>query len=422
MARIRRLITGDGERVSVLVDRSGMPLYDPNLFITRSVRNANKSVSYADAHLRAILSLIAWEKDFGIDLKVRFRSGELLTDLEVESLTNFLSLTQETVEKIQRGAKLLPKAYKFKSSEVAYSAIGYVAEYLGYLVKAHSPSPSRAEDATEFTALLKKRRAKTKTHLNEFKDKALTEEELLAVWDALRVDSPNNPWPRSEAVRLRNAIMFLVLYETGIRRGELGNIRIGDVDFRTYSLKIRRRQNSLSDPRARQPNVKTRERTIPLTEGLCRHLEEYVGNHRRCNVVARRHDILFVSHQGSTLGQPLAVDSINYVFRCLQKAVPGLSDIHPHRLRHHANYELSQIIDEQFKGRPPEERQKADEQLRAQMMGWSPTGTQQARYNQRYIQEKVHEATRNRNAKFSSEERRNVLNRIFDDKPLGEDE
>ncbi|EHJ04231.1 tyrosine-type recombinase/integrase [Marinobacter manganoxydans] len=263
-------------------------------------------------------------------------------------------------------------------------------------------------------------RAKTKTHLNEFEDKALTEEELAAVWDALRVDSPNNPWPRLEAVRVRNAIMFLVLYETGIRRGELGNIRVSDVNFRTHTLKIRRRQNSKSDPRTRQPNVKTRERGLPISEELSGHIEAYVLNERRCNRAARKHDILFVSHQGATLGHPLAMDSINYVFRCLQATVPALSGIHPHRLRHHANYEITLTIDEKYKGRPPEERQKADQQIRSQIMGWSPTGTQQARYNKRYTQEKVEEATSNRNEKFSSDERRRVLNTFLDNQPSGE--
>ena len=403
MTRIRRLITADGERVSVLVDQFGMPLFDPNLFVTRSVRNASKSVSYVEAHLRAILSVMAWEKDSGMDLKNRFRSGELLNELELESLTSFLSYKHETVEKLLNGVKLLPKAYKYKSSEVTYSAIGYVADYLDYLIKTHSPDPDRAQAASEFKALIKKRRVKTRTHLNEFEDKAMTEEEESLVWDAIEPNSRNNPWPRSEVVRVRNAIMFLVLYETGIRRGELGNIRIDDIDFRTRILKIRRRQNSRSDPRVRQPNVKTRERSLPLSEDLSAQIEDYVATHRRCNKVARsQHDILFVSHQGKSLGQPLAVDSVNYVFRSLKKSIPALSDMHPHRLRHHANYILSVTLDETLKHLPPEERQRADEQIRSQMMGWSATGSQQGRYNKRYVQQMVREATERRNEKFSS--------------------
>jgi integrase len=403
MTGIRRLITADGERISVLVDHFGMPFYDPNLFVTRNVRNASKSVSYVESHLRAIISVMAWEKDSGIDLKDRFSSGELLSELELESLTDFLSYRHETVEKLLDGVKLLPKAYKYKSSEVTYSTVGYVADYLDYLIKTHSPHPDRARTASEFKALIKKRRVRTRTHLNELEDKAMTEEEEFFVWDALDPNSPNNPWPRSEAVRVRNAIMFLVLYETGIRRGELGNVRIDDIDFRTRTLKIRRRQNSRSDPRVRQPNVKTRERSIPLSEDLSAQIEDYIATHRRCNKVARsQHNILFVSHQGKSMGQPLAVDSVNYVFRSLKKSIPALSEMHPHRLRHHANYLLSVTLDEAFKDLPLEERQKVDEQLRSQMFGWSSTGSQQGRYNKRYIQQMVREAMEKRNEKFSS--------------------
>jgi len=420
MTKIKRLIMDDGERLSVLVDCSGMPLFDPNLFVTRTVRNAGLSISSIEAHLRAIQSLMAWERDFNIDVTRRFSSGGLLEELEIESLLYFLSLTQETIRKVQRGVKLLPGAYKYKDSEVTYATIGYAAEYLGYLIKGYSPDPGRAVHAEDMVSIIKRRRVKQKTHLNDFEDKALTEEEEATVLDALDPDSPSNPWSRSEAVRWRNAVMFLVLKETGIRRGELANIRIPDIDFRSRYLHVKRRHHSKSDPRVAQPNVKTRERKIALSEALCGAIEDYVNTHRRCNKVARQHDILFVSHQGKTLGRPIALVTINYVFRCLQKAAPALSGLHPHRLRHHANYDFSRALDEAYAGKSAEERQKADEQLRSKKFGWSPTGTEQTRYNQRYIQEKVDEATDLRNAKFTSVEQKELLHKLSKQQSGGE--
>jgi integrase len=415
MWQIRRVKFEDGERYVMLTDRVGMPLYEPNLFVTNEFRNSGKSVSTMEAVLRSIQSFLAWEQDQGIDVIERFKAGEFLAEVEIEALTSFLSYRQDTADKILAGAKLVPSAYRYKNSMSVATAVAYVAEYLGFLFKNFSPHQDKSRLANEFVLIIKKRKPKVRSYLNELEDKALTPEELDAIKDVIQVDSPKNVWKGSETQRLRNLIMYYILFETGIRRGELANLRVSDIEFAKRALKIRRRQHSKSDPRVEQPNVKTRERTIPLSEGLISAIYAYLVEHRNKSNKARLHDILFVSHHPRNEGQPLSLSAINKVFQTLQERVPALSNLHPHRLRHHANYELSLVLDEKFKNMSSEDKAKMDAQVRSPFMGWSPTGGQQARYNKRFIMEEVEDMQRRREEQFGRKENSDILRKKLDE-------
>jgi hypothetical protein len=85
---IRLVVLDDGERMSLLVDKSGMPIYFPALFITTQVRNAGRSANTISAHLGAIKRLYAWAHVNGIDLEQRLSSRSYLTDPELESLSS----------------------------------------------------------------------------------------------------------------------------------------------------------------------------------------------------------------------------------------------------------------------------------------------------------------------------------------------
>src|SRR5690606_36106760 len=98
-------------------------------------------------------------------------------------------------------------------------------------------------------------------------ERYLDETVLEAVEQALKPGSECNP-AKDYAVQVRNALMFMVLRLTGLRRGELLSLKVDDIDFAKNTLRVVRRPDSKGDARAQQPVVKTRQRTIPLVPEL----------------------------------------------------------------------------------------------------------------------------------------------------------
>ncbi|WP_374762262.1 tyrosine-type recombinase/integrase [Massilia scottii] len=92
--------------------------------------------------------------------------------------------------------------------------------------------------------------------------------------------SPDNPWHGNFA-RERNFLLIQWLEALGIRRGELLGIRISDIDFRNNTVQILRRADDPSDPRRYQPNAKTLDRVLPLSDGLVQMTQNYIINIRR---------------------------------------------------------------------------------------------------------------------------------------------
>jgi len=86
-------------------------------------------------------------------------------------------------------------------------------------------------------------------------------------------DSPDNPY-LSPGVRKRNALMFELMYETGMRAAEVLALQIGDVDFLVGTVKVVRRHDNPDDTRKRQPVPKTLERDIPINLPLARRVRE----------------------------------------------------------------------------------------------------------------------------------------------------
>jgi len=86
----------------------------------------------------------------------------------------------------------------------------------------------------------------------------------------VRTDNPENPFRRS--VRLRNQVMFDIMYETGARGGEVLGLQIQDIDWSRSVLKIIRRHDDVNDSRKHQPLAKTEEGEVYITETLAKDL------------------------------------------------------------------------------------------------------------------------------------------------------
>lgn len=126
--------------------------------------------------------------------------------------------------------------------------------------------------------------------------------------------------------RLRDHLIILLLYQTGMRVGELANLRLGDVDFDAEEISI---QKSKRHPEGRK---------VPLVDNVTRtKLKYYIGNRKG------KKNPLFLSNKGMALSK-----------RQIQRVVSDNARVagidkercHSHVLRHtHAVHALKSGID-----------------------------------------------------------------------------
>ena len=86
--RVHTIVTPAGERLPLLLDRAtGVPLFDPTVYVLTEVRARNRAANTIQQHLVAIECLLLFCRADGIEINERIRSGELLTISELDGLT-----------------------------------------------------------------------------------------------------------------------------------------------------------------------------------------------------------------------------------------------------------------------------------------------------------------------------------------------
>lgn len=385
---IRRFQSGTGERFATLVDEEGMPLFYPTLYTTAVLRGASLSINTIINALGAIKMLCAWESYYGIGVESRFKRSELLLAHEIHSLRDFMQKpmadtrqSEEKVVPIKGKPKRVSKANQYNRLTVAAGYMDFIAGRL------HPVTASSANDIAAMVAQIKASRPKMASKIENDRSTVHLEDALLnLVEDVIKPGSVANP-VREYGLQLRNALMFTLLRLTGMRRGELLNLKIEDFDFAMGTVKIVRRADSADDPRTYQPLAKTRERKFPLIPELMDKIRLYIEKWRNKVPGARKHGYLFVTHRpGKSLGWPLSGSGFGKFMETLAGIADGASRLHAHALRHHWNYVFSKRCEEL--GLTPE----AEENTRSYLMGWSETSGTAATYNKRHVKEAAAQA------------------------------
>ncbi|MEO8645679.1 site-specific integrase [Pseudomonas sp.] len=382
----RRIKSSNGERLVVLVDESGMPLFYPALYVTVHMRGRSLAVNTIQNALDAIKALYAWQGYYGHDIESYFSRGELLQAHDVHSLRDFMQIPLRR----DNGDKIVSISGRpvTVSTGNQYARMSVIADYLGFLAGQLQRSSMRAsEDTQRMVAQIKANRPRKSANSNRDRHEKHLDEALLdALEDAMKPGSGNNP-TREYAVQVRNALMFSILRVTGLRRGELLNLKVEDIDFAKNTLKVVRRPDSEDDARAYQPVAKTRERTFPLVPELVDKIRSYVLAQRNKVPGVKKHGYLFVTHKsGASQGRPLSNAAFGKFMGELRSVIEGCNGIHAHSLRHHWNYSFSTIC-EGINMSPERE-----EKIRSYLMGWSETSGTAATYNLRHIKEQAGKA------------------------------
>lgn len=345
-------------------------------------------------------------ESLGISLSERLRVGRLLDLGEIEAVVRACSLhldeLQESVlevvpialQKVTRIESVRTAARPPKLHEVlpgtAAIRLHYIRRYISWLCTAallkqdpSSESFNRLTAAQELVDRALKARTPDEKNRNMLnRREGLSEDELAKLLKVIAVDSPDNPW-KGEHNRIRNNLIVRWYLLTGMRRGELLNVQIPDINFQSNEVLIVRRADESADPRVSQPLVKTADRLLPVHPELAKDTHAYVLQHRRKVGNAKRHPYLFVA---SISGAPLSLAAVNLVFQQL-RTVDGLpSNLSPHVLRHTWNDQFSALADREGFS------EEVEKKMRSRLMGWSETSESASVYTRRHIRKKSREA------------------------------
>lgn len=131
------------------------------------------------------------------------------------------------------------------------------------------------------------------------------EEEMEALFKKVDTDSKKG---------MRDKVILELLYATGIRVSELVHIKTQDLDMKLPGVKVLGKGN--------------KERFIPFGEFCKQSIERYLKEFKPLKHVD--HDYLIVNMQG----QPITERGVRYVLNDVVKRTSGVTNIHPHKLRH----------------------------------------------------------------------------------------
>ncbi|OZO04538.1 integrase [Pseudomonas sp. IB20] len=384
VAKAKKVTFESGERSCVIVDDLGMPLYYPNLYLTTQVRNKSNSASTLTnnaGHLGAFLQVM---EEYQIDLVARLSEGKVLDPHEVESLRGILQ-RRLVAQTEGRAGPTYFSSHEYISKDVMHARIGVATGYLGWLASLYLRNPRDSDELPRVIAAMREIRPVSKKRNRINRKRGLSAASASAVLEVLRPGSHFNIWEQ-QATQVRNRLILSLMYELGIRRGEMLNLMIEDFDFRANRVSIMRRADEKSDPRLDQPLVKTNDRIIPLKPSIIKEVQIYISEYRRAVPGSRKHGFLFVTHKsGPTQGQPLSIGGYKYVIHSLRRDVPPLSEFSGHDLRHYWNERFSDLMD---KANVPHAE---EELMRSELMGWKFGSGTAATYNQRYIERKAAE-------------------------------
>lgn len=131
------------------------------------------------------------------------------------------------------------------------------------------------------------------------------EEEMEALFETVAKDTKKG---------LRDRVILELLYATGIRVSELVNIQLKDIDMSLPGVKVLGKGN--------------KERFVPFGEFCRQSIEQYLREFKL--IQHTKHSFLLVNMNGA----PITERGVRYVLNDVVKRTAGVTEIHPHKLRH----------------------------------------------------------------------------------------
>ncbi|EKI6607738.1 tyrosine-type recombinase/integrase, partial [Salmonella enterica] len=361
-------------------ESNGLSLVYPNLYMSVISRTNSYSFSTMEAIANALLLFERYNADMNVGVFDMVNSDiEKLVSNKgyLFGLMNALSYRND----LENVTSILKKQHV--SKRTLYFKIMTIENYVKWFfdnIAINNIDSSRYETISRAFDFIKPRIENGKNYNIESESKSLTNEQVTTLTDMVSVKSKINPF--SEHVRFRNNLIIEILLETGIRGGELLNIKLVDFDYVYKSLCIVRRPDDQNEPRLRQPLVKTLERKIPLSIELTELIQNYISDFRGKQCHAGEHDYLLVTHSSKgQLGHALTISGYQKIFEQIRKNSNVLSDIVGHSLRHTWNVKFSEMMLMNSNSQD----YITCEKVRNYLMGWKKNSSTSDIYNQAFI-------------------------------------
>lgn len=391
----RRLRFENGERVSATISvETGLPVHAVVLFLNR-YRTKGKQANTINSAARSLALLYRHLDEAKIDLLDRLRQGRFLTPAELDRLADVAQyrlgdLDEEppgrgpvasNVRSLERMRMRRRREKERELVEVATRAtrIRHFRDFLTFLGEyyANELPPAQSDvllvqakrGAAALSAMVPEVRGRAGLGARAGLDET-QQELLLGVVDP---NSPSNPW-KNPFVRERNFLIVALYLASGVRRGELAGLQVGDLSTTKPRLTVYRRADDPNDKRVHQPVAKTRDREIELDAAIMQRLWQYLAL-RRAKKPARKLAQVWVTDDGKAA---LSYDAFGKIFTDVRKACPELPhNLTGHVLRHTWNDRFSAIARKMGLTAAQEEKARATQQ------GWSPGSQMPAVYTRR---------------------------------------
>ena len=382
--KIRISVAVTGEHIPLLVDaKTGLPIVRANQFVLVARRDRCQ-VATLKSDLSALSVLLAWAKTNGFDLHDALDRGASLEQARLVALIDALRIDYRK----QPESKIVALRRPLVSAGVWANRIAVARDYIAWnvantLTKCE-PGTLRYQHVRErreellraFDARMPRVRAASTR-------KGLEPTLKARLFDVTRTDAIENPF--QAAMRERNALIVDVLQTLGLRRAEL--LKLRTAHFRPGpkpTLLVQRRPDDPDDPRLHQPQVKTRDRLLPLDEPLAERIHRYITVDRHSIPNAKRTPFLFLSRSG----EPLSLTGVNKIFEQIVRWHSEFKgQLSPHVLRHTANDDLSETL--QASGCDAESAKA----VRNYLNGWEANSSQSSTYTRRFIEAKAQEVS-----------------------------
>ncbi|EGB9071798.1 site-specific integrase, partial [Escherichia coli] len=216
------------------------PLFYPNLYLTIQLRNRECSVLTMEATALTLSLFYRFLRENDISIDERILHNRFISNSEIERLFIFLTKKRSRRIRSQSISKL-----------TLYHRLNTIAGYLSWLTdtlyRYDTPeinilnSEKMVRSIKERKPIIPKRQDRT------YENDGIAENVIKIIMDVIDPHSNSNPF--KIYVRQRNEILVLMLYELGVRCGELLNIKIEDIDFQKNRIRIQRRADEVNDLR-----------------------------------------------------------------------------------------------------------------------------------------------------------------------------
>lgn len=386
----KSVIASDGERFSLLLDDNGIPDFWTTLYITTHVRSAKHDTMRS--HLSHLMHFKVWEELQSESIQDRilrryneaadgywgFSTPLFITVEEAQAIGRHCKLTTKAARKFTKAKKtknVISLQAALPASRIAdpvvsvfqhRNRLAVVAKYVEFVAqsilrkcKYYADCVSPIESMKN-TILAQKPSAQGAREDNSDPDgKAPPPEVFEEVMRLVDPDHPDNPF--TALVKTRNSLLLRILDETGMRSGEVLQLKIEDILFSEELISVVRRHDDPEDKyRAHEPNAKTLGRKLPVSKSLIDDLRSYVLRERSKIKQATKHSFLFVSYKGVSKGHPLSMSQFAKIVEkvssdenlksfIISNGFPYATKVRRHGFRHNFNDRFSDRVDEKNK-------------------------------------------------------------------------